>query len=121
MLQSMSRVGHCIDSGPTKGFWGILKSEICDLQTFKNEKSLRSAIEEYIHFYNYKRFQERFENRPSGSEPLNSDYPIQYPIPVNKRIQKHLENSLHKETHRYLTFGNGESIKLLFSYFPGLP
>ena len=24
MQQSMSRVGHCIDNGPTEGFWGIL-------------------------------------------------------------------------------------------------
>ena len=28
MKQSMSRVGHCIDNGPTEGFWGIIKSEM---------------------------------------------------------------------------------------------
>ena len=28
MIQSMSRVGHCIDNGPTEGFWGIIKSEM---------------------------------------------------------------------------------------------
>ena len=28
MEQSMSRVGHCIDNGPTEGFWGIIKSEM---------------------------------------------------------------------------------------------
>jgi len=28
MEQSMSRVGRCIDNGPTEGFWGIIKSEI---------------------------------------------------------------------------------------------
>ncbi len=27
MIQSMSRVGKCIDNGPMEGFWGILKSE----------------------------------------------------------------------------------------------
>ena len=27
MVQSMSRVGHCIDNGPMEGFWGILKRE----------------------------------------------------------------------------------------------
>jgi len=26
--QSMSRVGHCIDNGPTEGFWGIIKTEM---------------------------------------------------------------------------------------------
>lgn len=28
MEQSMSRVGCCIDNGPTEGFWGIIKSEM---------------------------------------------------------------------------------------------
>jgi len=27
MVQSMSRVAHCIDNGPMEGFWGILKRE----------------------------------------------------------------------------------------------
>lgn len=94
MEQSMSRVGHCIDNGPTEGFWGIIKSEMYYLQTFKDEKSLRSAIEKYIHFYNYERFQERFENRTPMEvrmEALNSDKPALYPIPENKRIQKYKE------------------------------
>jgi transposase InsO family protein len=94
MEQSMSRVGRCIDNGPTEGFWGIIKSEMYYLQTFKDEKSLRSAIEKYIHFYNYERFQERFENRTPMEvrmEALNSDKPALYPIPENKRIQKYKE------------------------------
>ena len=92
MKQSMSRVGHCIDNGPTEGFWGIIKSEMYYLQTFTDEKSLCSAIEKYIHFYNYERFQERFENRTPMEvriEALNSDEPALYPIPENKRIQKY--------------------------------
>ena len=92
MKQSMSRVSHCIDNGPTEGFWGIIKSEMYYLQTFKDEKSLRSAIEEYIHFYNYERFQARFNDRTPmeiRSSALNSDEPKQYPIPENKRIQKY--------------------------------
>jgi len=28
MTQSMSRVAHCIDSGPMEGFWGILKRKM---------------------------------------------------------------------------------------------
>ena len=88
----MSRVGHCIDNGPTEGFWGIIKSEMYYLQTFTDEKSLRSAIEKYIHFYNYERFQERFENRTPMEvrmDAWNSDKPILYPIPENKRIQRY--------------------------------
>ncbi len=94
MEQSMSRVGHCIDNGPTEGFWGIIKSEMYYLQTFKDETALCSAIEKYIYFYNYERFQERFENRTPlevRMEALNSDKPALYPIPENKRIQKYKE------------------------------
>ena len=94
MEQSMSRVGHCIDNGPTEGFWGIIKSEMYYLQTFKDEKTLRSAIEKYIHFYNYERFQERFGNQTPMEvriAALNSDKPALYPIPENKRIHKYKE------------------------------
>lgn len=94
MEQSMPRVGRCIDNSPTEGFWGIIKSEMYYLQTFKDEKSLRSAIEKYIHFYNYERFQERFETRTPmevRTEALNSDAPALYPIPENKRIRKYKE------------------------------
>lgn len=92
MKQSMSRVGHCIDNGPTEGFWGIIKSEMYYLQTFESEKSLRSAIEKYIHFYNYERFQERFADQTPMEvrmAALNSEIPVLYPIAENKRIQKY--------------------------------
>lgn len=92
MEQSMSRVGHCIDNGPTEGFWGTIKSEMYYLQTFTDEKSLRSAIEKYIHFYNYERFQERFKTRTPMEvrmDALTSSNPTRYPIPENKRIQKY--------------------------------
>lgn len=59
MVQSMSRVAKCIDNGPMEGFWGILKSEMYYLRKFSSEQTLTSAIEEYIHFYNTKRYQKR--------------------------------------------------------------
>jgi transposase InsO family protein len=46
MVQSMSRVGHCIDNGPTEGFWGIIKAEMYYLHKFEDENTLRSAIED---------------------------------------------------------------------------
>ena len=55
MRQSMSRVGRCIYNGPMEGYWGLLKSEMYDLK--KDE--LTQAIENYIHFYNTKRYQFR--------------------------------------------------------------
>lgn len=57
MIQSMSRVGRCIDNGPMEGWWGILKSEMYYLRKFKNRSELVSAIEEYICYYNTKRYQ----------------------------------------------------------------
>ena len=61
------------------------------LQKFKNEKALRSAIEKYIHFYNYEPFQERFDGYSPmeiRTKALNSIKSAPYPIPVNKRIQR---------------------------------
>ena len=55
MRQSMFRVGRCMDHGPMEGYWGLLKSELYDLK--KDE--LTQAIENYIHFYNTKRYQFR--------------------------------------------------------------
>ena len=55
MRQSMFRVGRCMDNGPMEGYRGLLKSEMYDLK--KDE--LTQAIENYIHFYNTKRYQFR--------------------------------------------------------------
>jgi transposase InsO family protein len=53
----MSRVGRCIDNGPMEGYWGILKSEMYYLKKFTSKEELTQAIENYIDFYNTKRFQ----------------------------------------------------------------
>ena len=94
MEQSMSRVSHCIDNCPTEGFWGIVKSEMYYLCKFTNEDELRQAIEQYIHFYNYERFQERYGTKTPmevRTEALNSASPAQYPIAENERIKKYKE------------------------------
>ena len=59
MIQSMSRVGRCLDNAPMEGWWGILKSEMYYLKKFTSRESLASAIENYIHFYNTRRYQKR--------------------------------------------------------------
>jgi putative transposase len=59
MIQSMSRVGRCIDNGPMEGFWGVLKCEMYYLSKFKDYDSLAAAIENFIHFYNYGRRQKK--------------------------------------------------------------
>ncbi|MBU3114855.1 IS3 family transposase [Clostridium lacusfryxellense] len=104
MTQSMSRVSCCIDNGPTEGLWGIIKSEMYYITAFSNEEELRHAIEEYIDYYNNGRYQERFNNL-SPTEvryaALQSDQPMQYPIPENKRIHAYkteLEAKKNKHT-----------------------
>ena len=59
MIQSMSRVGRCLDNAPMEGWWGILKSEMYYLKQFTSRESLVSSIEDYIHFYNTRRYQKR--------------------------------------------------------------
>lgn len=59
MIQSMSRVGRCIGNGPMEGFWGILKSEMYYLRKFTDKQDLMDAIEQYILFYNTRRYQKR--------------------------------------------------------------
>ena len=92
MIQSMSRVGHCIDNGPTENFWGIVKSEMYYPNTFTDEDSLRNAIADYMSFYSNERIQERFKGKTPAevrAEALVTDTPTHYPIPINKRIQKY--------------------------------
>lgn len=59
MIQSMSRVGRCLDNAPMEGWWGILKSEMYYLRRFTSREALVSAIENYIRFYNTRRYQKR--------------------------------------------------------------
>ena len=57
MIQSMSRVGKCIDNGPMEGFWGIIKRERYYGKKFKDRESLVQMISDYIDYYNNERLQ----------------------------------------------------------------
>lgn len=92
MEQSMSRVGHCIDNGPTEGFWGIIKSEMYQMYDIKDEASLRTAIHKYMRFYSEERPQDRYHCKTPlevRNEAMHSKNPTEYPIAENKRIQKY--------------------------------
>ena len=60
MEQSMSWVGHCMDHGPTEGFWGIMKTERYQMYKITDEASLRYAIKDYLRFYSEERPQGRY-------------------------------------------------------------
>ena len=92
MRQSISRVEHCIDNGPTEGFWGIIKAEMYQMYEITDESSLRFAIKDYIRFYSEERPQDRYCCKTPlevRQEALKSDIPVEYPIPENKRIEKY--------------------------------
>ena len=94
MQQSMSRVGHCIDNGPTEGFWGIVKSEMYAMYKITDEDTLRFAIKDYLRFYSEERIQERYNCKTPlevRTEALSATEPTEYPIPENKRIAKYKE------------------------------
>ncbi len=94
MEQSMSRVGHCIDNGPTEGFWGIIKAEMYQMYEITDEASLRYAIKDYLRFYSEERPQDRYHCKTPSEvrrEALASETPTKYPIPENKRINKYKE------------------------------
>lgn len=94
MEQSMSRVGCCIDNGPTEGFWGIIKSEMYQMYEITDEASLRYAINDYIRFYTKERLQSRYHCKTPHevrSEALVSEKPTEYPIPKNKQLIKYKE------------------------------
>jgi len=60
-IQSMSRVGRCIDNGPMEGFWGILKTEMKHLYEYHTYEELKMAISNYIDFYNNHRYQAKLK------------------------------------------------------------
>ena len=55
LTHSMSRVSKCIDNGPMEGFWGTLKVEMFNLDTFDTPEYLDQKIKEYIEFFNNER------------------------------------------------------------------
>lgn len=59
MIQSMSRVAHCIDNGPMEGFWGILKRERYYGKRFTSKQELVQKIRDYIYYYNTQRVQRK--------------------------------------------------------------
>ena len=59
IFQSMSRKGNCLDNSVMENFFGILKQEIYDGRTYYSFDELKSTIESYIKYYNYKRTKQK--------------------------------------------------------------
>ena len=102
MTQSMSRVHCCIDNGPMEGFWGIMKCEMYYYGKHYNTKDeLIKAIDDWIHYYMYERYQRRFGVKTPYEvrrEALSLQTPNQYPILENKRIIKYKQEHYTSNT-----------------------
>ena len=59
IFQSMSRKGNCHDNSVMENFFGILKQEIYYGVVYYSYEELKSAIEQYIKYYNEYRIKEK--------------------------------------------------------------
>ena len=64
ILPSMSRVGTPLDNAPAENFFGILKTECIYRQKILSIQQARQLVHDYIHFYNYERFQLKYGLTP---------------------------------------------------------
>lgn len=94
MERSMSKVGHCIDNGPTEGSWGIIKTEMYQIYDITDEESLRFTIKDHLRSYSEAYLQGRYDRKTPlevRQAALGSASPLAYPIPENERIKKYKE------------------------------
>lgn len=101
MTQSMSRVGHCIDNGPTESFQGIIKEILHILYpNIETYDEFVQAIYKTYDFYINEYPQERFHGKTAGEvreAALISNDPKQYPIARNAKIIKYWDSIKAKQ------------------------
>ena len=61
ITQSMSRKGNCLDNAVMENFFGLLKSELLYLREFESMEHFKLELENYIHYYNYKRIKAKLK------------------------------------------------------------
>lgn len=60
-VQSISRKGNCYDNAVMENFFGHLKTEMHHGETFTSLEAFYQAIDDYIHWYNHERTQQRLK------------------------------------------------------------
>jgi transposase InsO family protein len=58
-IASTSRRGKCLDNSPIESFWKLLKNEYLYLENPRTFEELVSGIDEYVNYYNKKRYQQQ--------------------------------------------------------------
>lgn len=77
-VQSMSRKGNCYDNAVMENFFGHLKAEMYHGESFTSLDEFYHAIDNYIHWYNNERIQQRLKGltpmqyRNQTLEPLTA-------------------------------------------------
>jgi putative transposase len=66
IIQSMSRKGNCLDNAVMENFFGIMKSELLYLKSFKSMIEFKSELKKYIEYYN----NERIKLKLKGKSPV---------------------------------------------------
>lgn len=61
IFQSMSRKGNCLDNSPMENFFGLLKQEIYHGKVYRSYEELKTAIEDFIEYYNNSRMKEKLD------------------------------------------------------------
>ena len=59
----MSRTGDCWDNAPVESFFSSLKTELLPERLWADVRTARSAIAEYIEFYNRRRLHSALDYR----------------------------------------------------------
>ena len=106
--QSMSRKGNCWDNAPQESFFGHMKDHIREnLKTATIFEEVKKIIDDYIDYYNNKRYQwelaklspnEYYDFFISGIYPLKVDNPPKVPTPAKSRDELNKRFEQHRET-----------------------
>lgn len=59
IFQSMSRKGNCHDNAVMENFFGLMRQEMYHRVTYHSYEDLKTAIEQYIKYYNEQRIKEK--------------------------------------------------------------
>lgn len=54
----MSRKGNCLDNAVIENFFGLLKSELLYLEKFDSMEHFKTALTDYLEYYNNRRIKE---------------------------------------------------------------
>ena len=63
IAQSMSRKGNCLDNAMMENFFGLMKNELLYLQEWDSIDQFKTALRNYIQYYNNDRIKQRLKGK----------------------------------------------------------